>query len=95
MDAEGVFFSKLRDDDGFIIEIAVWQVPHAVPGSSHRYKYRLFFGVPGRRIVGFDNERGKGDHRHRDGEETSYDFVDLDTLLRDFEVEIEKWRSAQ
>jgi predicted transcriptional regulator len=24
----------------------------------------LFYGFPGNRLAGYDNERGKGDHRH-------------------------------
>jgi len=42
-------------------------------GSTHHYKYRLFYGYPGKRIVGYDNERSKGDHRHV-GESEDYTF---------------------
>jgi hypothetical protein len=56
-------------DDGAIVEMVIWRVPNAVEGSTHPYKYRLFYGRPGKRIVGYDNEPGKGDHRHRDGRE--------------------------
>lgn len=35
-------------------------------------------------MVGFDNERGKGDHRHLHGDETAYAFTDIATLLADF-----------
>jgi hypothetical protein len=34
----------------------------------------LFYGRPGLREVGNDNERGKGDHRHFQGTETPYTF---------------------
>jgi hypothetical protein len=39
------------------------------PPGSHSFKYRLFYGVPGQRLIGYDNERGKGDHRHVDDRE--------------------------
>lgn len=45
--------------DGSIMEMIIWSVPIPVKGSVHPYKYRLFWGRHGRRIVGYDNERGK------------------------------------
>ncbi|MGP4806613.1 toxin-antitoxin system TumE family protein [Agrobacterium cavarae] len=59
-------------------------VPEPVPGSPHLFKYLLFYGKDGRRIVGFDNERGKCDHRHLDGDEHPYMITTTDTLLSDF-----------
>jgi hypothetical protein len=53
-----------------ILEMVIWQVPEPVEGSVHRYKrykHRLFYGRSGRRIVGYDNERSKGDDRHVGG----------------------------
>src|SRR5690606_28945943 len=55
-----------------IIEAVVWQVPRPVPPSEHPYKYRLVYVVNGQRVVGYDNERGKGDHRHLRGVELPY-----------------------
>lgn len=55
----------------------------------HPYKYRMVFVKSGRRIVGFDNERGKGDHRHLDEVESPYRFVDIQTLLADFWHEVD------
>lgn len=77
-------------EDGSIIDLVVWQVPEPVPGSSHLFKYRLFFGRGGERIVGYDNERGKGDHCHLDGKEYPYPFVDIRTLKKDFLTEVRK-----
>ncbi|HEX3527625.1 MAG TPA: DUF6516 family protein [Thermoanaerobaculia bacterium] len=43
-----------------------------MPPSRHWYKYRLYYGAAGRTHVRYDNERGKGDHRHLgDGEEAN------------------------
>jgi len=82
-------------DDGAISEIRLWQLEEAVQGSAHRFKYSLFYGYPGRRAVEYDNERGKGDHRHRDGLETSFRFVSLDKLLTDFETDVEALREEE
>lgn len=46
------------------VQIVVWSVPRPVPPSAHRFKYRLVYIRDGRRVLGYDNERGKGDHRH-------------------------------
>jgi hypothetical protein len=36
------------------------------------------------RVIGFDNERGKGDHCHVDGVERPYVFVSVQRLIDDF-----------
>jgi hypothetical protein len=56
------------------------------------FKYRLFYGQDGQRVVGFDNGRGKGDHCHVDGDEIPYLFTTTSTLLSDFRREIVKRR---
>lgn len=48
------------------------------------YKYRAVHALDGVRVVGFDNERGKGDHCHLDGQELPYTFVSVDQLVEDF-----------
>jgi hypothetical protein len=75
---------------GAISEIKL--LPQPVSGSAHRFKYSLFYGYPGRRAVGYDNERGKGDHRHRDGVETHYPS---DQLLADFEADVAALQSEE
>lgn len=72
---------------GSIMEMVIWEVPSPIKGSSHSYKYRLYWGRDVR-MVGYDNERGKGDHCHLDGEERPYKFVSVDTLLEDFYSEV-------
>jgi hypothetical protein len=70
--------------DGGIIELVVWRVPQPVPPSRHEFKYRAAYAVGGVRIVGFDNERGKGDHCHIGGQERPYAFVSVQQLVEDF-----------
>jgi hypothetical protein len=71
------------------IEIVIWQVPEPVPPSGHPYKYRLVYVVDGKRVVGYDNERGKGDHRHLGDRETAYSFVSPRQLMADFMADVE------
>lgn len=73
--------------DHAFAEIVVWQVPKPLPGSTHLYKYRLAFAVRGECLLRFDNETGKGDHRHARGRESAYRFTSLDRLFADFERE--------
>ncbi len=83
---------KKQLDGRSLIEYKIWRLPAPKLGSSHHYAYRLVYVVGGKRIVGFDNERGKGDHCHLDGVETPYRFQDLTGLLADFLREVEKRR---
>ena len=62
----------------------VWKVPAPVPPTEHGYKYRAAYVVNGVRVVGFDNEYGKGDHCHLDGFEVHYVFVSVEQLVEDF-----------
>jgi hypothetical protein len=78
-------------DDGSIVEIVIWELPEPLPPSTHRYKYRLFYGRAGAAHVRYDNERGTGDHRHVGEEEHDYVFTTLERLLDDFERDIENW----
>jgi hypothetical protein len=71
--------------DRAFADIVVWQVPQPHPGSTHTYKYRLAFVVRGVCLLRYDNEAGKGDHRHARGRESGYQFISLDRLFADFE----------
>jgi hypothetical protein len=82
---------EVRDDDS-IIDIVVWELVEPLLPCTHLYKYRLFFGRPGECFVRYDNERGKGDHRHVSEVEFDYEFISLDTLLADFERDVTNWR---
>lgn len=81
--------SKEVRDDGSIVEIVIWEVPELLRPCTHRYKYRLFYGPPGSERVRYDNERGKGDHRHVAGMEAPYGFTSIDRLLDDFERDVD------
>lgn len=70
--------------------MTVWSVPLPVAPSEHAFKYRLVFVRGGQRLVGYDNERGKGDHKHIGRREYKYRFTDIDTLVADFLHDVEK-----
>lgn len=76
--------------DAFV-EIVIWRVPAPVPPSDHEFKYRLAYVVGERCVLRYDNERGKGDHRHRDGVETAYAFETPERLMADFLADVERW----
>lgn len=91
--AKLVFHAKDEFSDGSIVEIRIWRLPEATDERPHGLKYSLFYGRPGERWIGYDNERGKGDHKHIFGIESAYEFVDADRLLSDFQADIKKLRS--
>jgi hypothetical protein len=80
-------------DDGAIVEVVIWRLPRPLPPSTHDFKFRLYFGCGGIDRVRYDNERGKGDHRHVNGQELSYEFESVDRLLDDFERDVDNWRA--
>jgi hypothetical protein len=85
---------KQSYDDGAALEMVIWEVPRPVAGSAHPCKYRLYYGYPGRRVVGYDNETGKGDHRHLEGEETDYAFTSVERLVEDFLADVNTRRTG-
>ena len=89
MKARLLFEDETVFEDGLLYQVVSWSVPQSVPPSEHAYKYRLFYGRPGQRLVGYDNERGKGDYKHVAGIESAYVFVSLARLLNDFRADIE------
>ena len=93
MKAEIIVADKIVFDDGAIQEMVIWRVPTPIPPTRHGFKYRLFYGFPGQRLVAYDNERGKGDHRHIEGREESYLFADWETLIDDFLADVARIRS--
>ncbi|OIQ90141.1 hypothetical protein GALL_279410 [mine drainage metagenome] len=94
MNATCIFYDRKDYPDGAITELTIWQVPAPVPGSAHGLKYSLFYGYPGQRLVGYDNERGKGDHRHIGGREEAYAFTTVETLIADFIADVRTFRGA-
>ena len=76
-------------DDRFA-EIVVWKLDRPVPGSKHLYKYRLAYVVNAECVLRYDNETGKGDHRHMGGREFEYAFRSIEATLSDFQSEVRR-----
>ena len=77
-------------EDAFA-ELVLWRVPKPVPRSTHSFKYRLAYVVNGTCVVRYDNEIGKGDHRHYGAKESEYSFTTPEALLAAFERDIARW----
>jgi len=77
-------------EDAFA-ELVLWSLPKPVAGSPHSYKYRLAFVVLGECVLRYDNEAGKGDHRHVGHVESGYRFVSVDRLISDFMLDVRRW----
>ena len=90
-----LFRDKYVYADGAIREMVIWRLPQPDSERPHGLKYRLYYGYPGKSLVRYDNERGKGDHRHEGDHETRYTFVSVEQLIRDFKDDIERFRGEQ
>ena len=90
MKAKALIDTRIVYAENAFAELVLWRLPQPLAGSTHRFKYRLAYVVAGECVIRYDNEAGKGDHRHIGKRESSYAFVDVDTLLADFQRDIRK-----
>lgn len=65
-------------------ELVLWQLHKPLAGSVHAFKYRLAYVVHSVCVLRYDNEAGKGDHRHFGKKESAYAFTTPDQLIADF-----------
>ena len=87
-----IYRSKLIYPDGAIREMVIWQLPEKTPERPHGLKYRLYYGDLKGNCVRYDNETGKGDHRHLNDKEEPYNFTTVEKLVADFQQDINKFR---
>ena len=92
MKAVSILRERISLDDDSFVELVVWKLPDRRVGSSHDYKYRLALVCNGSCVMRYDNELGKGDHKHLGDIETEYVLKDLDQLRSDFMADVGKWR---
>lgn len=90
-----IFDLKRVYADGAIVQMRIWRVHASVRGSQHDLKYSLFYGIGGQRFIGYDNEAGKGDHRHYGDHEEVYAFRSVEQLVADFLSDVEALRSVE
>jgi hypothetical protein len=94
MSARLIIRRRTYFEDGNFAEMVVWHVPQPVPPAGHSFKYSLAHIVNGVRVLGYDNERGKGDHRHVGGVEEPITLTSLQNLIRRFQAEVATIRSG-
>ena len=76
--------------DAFV-EVVVWKVLEPVSPSAHKLRYRLAYVVGGQCVLRYDNERGKGNHRHTETTEEPYDFSTPEQPMADFAADVARW----
>lgn len=92
MAAERLLTERHQLGPDAFVELRIWRVPKPVKGSGHDYKYALAYVVAGVCVLRYDNEAGKGDHRHLGPSEAAYHFTTPAALLADFWNDVERWR---
>ncbi len=94
MKASLVKYIKAFDELTNTIEIKIWQLPKPTKDKPHGYRYSLAYIADDKRVIGYDNAEGKGDHKHYGNIEKTYQFKGLDRLLEDFYKDIEKYKGG-
>ena len=92
MEAIELVRTRVVYSDVAFAELVLWQLPSPLAGSKHRFKYRLAYVVDSECVLRYDNEVGKGDHRHVGTHEMPYVFVSVDQLLDDFLADVAAWK---
>jgi len=86
-----LIYEYKQSDNGYLIEMRIIRVkkdnnfPEGV-----KYSLVMIDKKTKNRVLGFDNERGKGHHMHRLGRELPYEFLDEWKLIEDFYKEYEE-----
>ena len=91
MEAVELVRTRIIYSEAAFAELALWRLPKPVAGSSHGFKYRLAYVVDGVCVLRYDNESGKGDHRHFGKRVRGYVFSTPGQLIADFQQDIARW----
>jgi hypothetical protein len=92
MNAEIILNERHIISENTLVEMVVWRLPSSLSGSHHGLKYRLALVVNGHCVMRYDNEAGKGDHKHVGNDEIPYTFTTSQALLDDFWNVVDNWR---
>jgi hypothetical protein len=92
MKAQLLIRERIDISETAFVEMVVWRVPQSVPGSRHSFKYRLALVSEGSCVLRYDNEAGKGDHKHIADRQAEYHFTGLDALQEHFWADVLAWR---
>jgi hypothetical protein len=91
MKAVQLVSTRIAFSESAFAELVLWRLPQPIEGSVHDFKYRLAYVVRGECVLRYDNEVGKGDHRHVGGIESAYTFTTPEKLIADFQRDIKRW----
>jgi hypothetical protein len=91
MDAELVHHSKVTDEKGNTLEIKIWKLSKPTKDKPYGYRYSLAYIVDGKRVLGYDNGEGKGDHKHIGNKQEDYHFTSIDRLFDDFYKDVRRF----
>lgn len=91
MKAVALLRTRIAFSEMAFAELSIWKIAKPVSGSTHSFKYRLAYVVNGVCVVRYDNEAGKGDHRHFGAEEIAYTFQTPEKLVAEFERDRMRW----
>lgn len=78
--------------ESVFVEMVVWRLSRPQAGSTHTLKYRLALVIDGLCVLRYDNEPGKGNHKHMGDKEVEYAFTTAEALLDDFWKDVDNWR---
>lgn len=93
MEAVELIRSRIIYSEFAFAELVLWRLTKPLEGSLHKFKYRLAYIVRGECVLRYDNETGKGDHRHFKGKEIAYKFTTPEKLVADFQNDIKRWNN--
>ncbi len=93
MSAELLLNARHAISEDAFVEMVVWRLPKRASSGRHGFKYRFALVADGRCVLRYDNELGKGDHKHLGDKQVPYIFTSLQTLLDDFWSDVDNWRS--
>ncbi|EIC19336.1 toxin-antitoxin system TumE family protein [Thiorhodovibrio frisius] len=82
---------RISLDERRFVELLIWSLPAAMAGSEHCFKYRLALVIDEVCVLRYDNEAGKGDHKHLGALEAPYRFQGIDQLIEDFWTDVSQW----
>ncbi len=91
MKAVQLVSTRIAYSESAFAELVLWRLSNPLKGSAHGFKYRLAYVVRGECVLRYDNEVGKGDHRHFGKKESAYAFTTPDQLIADFQKDIARW----
>jgi len=95
MDAELLFRKRIALSETKFVEMAVWKYPSLYEGARMGSNTDSRLVAEGVCVLRYDNESGKGDHKHIEEVEMAYRFTGLDSLQADFWQDVEIWRAKQ